>query len=215
VCQRSADEQREELMSRFREGVRKLENLKSDGVATAEELKEADSLMNDVSSRIDNEKSSDDGMMHLLADLRRAFLAMERVEKNHEWETLDRELREEFEKLEMANNELGHKYDNEVSALRKQTDDAIRQKDVQYGRKVLSDIRSVFVGVTMIYQLIGFVRHHSSTFNSYNWTDPARARVLLNEAMTMIQSNPSVERLHPIVCAIIELLPDGDKVQLG
>lgn len=215
IGQRSAEEHKEELMSRYREGVRKLENLKASGIATAAELEDADKRLSDVSSRIDNEINQPGMMMGLLDDLRRAFLAMERVEKNHEWETLDKELREEFEKLEMANNELGHKYDNEVTALRKQIDDVIRQKDILYGRKVLSEIRSVFVGVTMIYQLIGFVRHHSQAFNSYNWTDPAKARTLLNEAMAMVQSNPSVERLHPIVCAIIELLPEGDKIQLG
>ena len=215
IGQRSVDEQRDELMSRYREAMGKLEGLKTDGIATSNELQEAESLMNDVSSRIDNEKSSDDGMMHLLADLRRAFLAMERVEKNHEWDTINKDLREEFEKLDKANSELGHKYDNEVSALRKQTDEAIRQKDVQYGRKVLSDIRQVFVIVTMIYQLIGFVRHHSQTFNMHNWTDPGRARALLNQAMAMVQSDPSVEKLHPLVCDIIALLPDGDKIKIG
>lgn len=215
IGQRSVDEQRDELMSRYREAMSKLEGLKTDGIATSNELQEAESLMNDVSSRIDNEKSSDDGMMHLLADLRRAFLAMERVEKNHEWDVLDKELREEFEKLEMANNELGHKYDNEVAALRKLTDEAVRQKDVQYGRKVLSDIRQVFVQVTLIYQLISFVRHHHQTFSAHNWTDPGRARALLNQAMTMVQSDPSVERLHPLVCDIISLLPDGDKIKIG
>lgn len=215
IGQRSVDEQRDELMSRYREAMGKLEGLKTDGIATSNELQEAESLMNDVSSRIDNEKSSDDGMMHLLADLRRAFLAMERVEKNHEWDTINKDLREEFEKLDKANSELGHKYDNEVSALRKQTDEAIRQKDVQYGRKVLNDIRQVFVIVTMIYQLIGFVRHYSQTFNMHNWTDSGRARALLNQAMEMVQSDPSVEKLHPLVCDIISLLPDGDKIKIG
>lgn len=215
IVQRSVEEQREELLSRYREAMKKFEDLKTDGIATANELQEAESLMNDVSSRIDNEKSSDDGMMHLLADLRRAFLAMERVEKSHEWDVLDKDLREEFEKLEMANNELGHKYDNEVAALRKLADEAIRQKNVQYGRKVLGDIRHVFVQVTMIYQLISFVRHHHQTFNTHNWTDPGRARALLNQAMTMVQSDPSVERLHPLVCDIIALLPNGDKIRIG
>ena len=215
IGQRSVDEQRDELLSRYREAMRKLEDLKTDGIATANELNEAESLMNDVSSRIDNEKSSDDGMMHLLADLRRAFLAMERVEKNHEWDVLDYELRAEFEKLEMANNELGHKYDNEVAALRKLTDEAICQKNVQYGRKVLGDIRHVFVQVTMIYQLISFVRHYHQTFSAHNWTDIGRAQALLNQAMAMVQSDPSVDKLHPLVCDIIALLPDGDKIKIG
>lgn len=38
--------------------------------------------------------------MHLQADIRRAFLKMEEVEQGHEWDSIEAEIREEFDRLE-------------------------------------------------------------------------------------------------------------------
>jgi len=205
-----------DLSSRIREAKNKLRSLKSSGIS-ASETSEAETALNDVELRFDGEKNSEDGKMHLLADLRRTFLKLEEVENAHEWESIENQLREEFDKLEKANNDLGNKYDSQVEDLRKQTDIAIRQKNADMGRQVLSDIRSVFVGVTLIYQLVGFVRHYSSDFNQYKWKDASRARQLLNQGMQIIGNNPNEGELHPLVCQVIELLdePESEKLKIG
>lgn len=66
--------------------------------------------------------------MHLQADIRRAFLKMEEVEHGHEWDSIEAEIREEFDRLEKANNELGNKYDQQVTAVRSQIDTVIRSR---------------------------------------------------------------------------------------
>ncbi len=151
--------------------------------------------------------------MHLLADLRRAFIALERVEKNHEWDTLETEIREEFDRLEKANNDLGNKHDEAIESLRKQADEAITRKDVQYGRIVLKRIHEQFFAVTYIYQIIGFIHHHSQSFGTLKWKDPMQARSLLNKGLQIIQNNPTAEELLPIVRAVIDLLdiPENEK----
>jgi molecular chaperone DnaK len=133
---------------------------------------------------------------------------MEETEKAHEWESLEAELRNEFGRLEKANNDLGNKHDEEVDELRRQTDMAIKKHDVRMGRQVLSEINSLFVGVTLIYQLVGFLRHNNSNFNDYKWKDATRARQLINQGLDIINDNPSVETLHPLVCSIIDLLDE-------
>ena len=138
----------------------KLRALKSSSSISASETAEADKMIADIYSRFDGEKSSEDGRMHLQADLRRAFLKMEEVEQRHEWEALEAEIRKEFDRLEKANNDLGNKYDKQVSAVRSQVDMAIRSKDVRQGRAVLDEINTLFVAVTLIYQLMGFIDYH-------------------------------------------------------
>ena len=174
-------------------------------------------MLADINSRFDGEKGSEDGKMHLLADLRRVFLKMEETEKAHEWEILEDEIRDEFDRLEKANNDLGNKHDEQVEELRNQTDLVIRKKDVNMGRQVLDEIRSLFVGVTLIYQCIGFIRHYSTNFNRYSWHDSNRARQLLNQGQEMINNGPSIEAIHPLVCAVIELLdePESKKPKFG
>lgn len=184
----------------------KLRALKSSSSISANETSETDKLITDINGRFDGEKSSEDGRMHLQADLRRAFLKMEEVERSHEWEALEAEIREEFDRLEKANNDLGNKYDKQVAAVRSQVDMAIHSKDVRQGRAVLDDINSLFVAVTLIYQLMGFIDYHLKNFNSIQWKDANRARQLLQQGKETAATNPSESTLHPIVRSVIDLM---------
>ncbi|MBO5445470.1 MAG: Hsp70 family protein [Muribaculaceae bacterium] len=191
----------------------KLSALKSSSSISANETAEADKLLTDINNRFDGEKNSEDGRMHLQADIRRVFLKMEEVERVHEWEALEAEMRAEFDRLEKANNDLGNKYDKQVAAVRSQIDMVIRIKDVRQGRAVLADIKSLFVAVTFIYQLMGFIDYHLKKFNSIQWKDSNRARQLLQQGKEIATSNPSESTLHPIVRSVIDLMIEpGDSV---
>ena len=184
----------------------KLRALKSSPSISSSETAEAEKLISDINNRFDGEKSSEDGRMHLQADIRRAFLKMEEVEKSHEWESLEAEIREEFDRLEKANDDLGNKYDNQVAAVRSQVDLAIRSKDVRQGRAALDEINSLFIAVTLIYQLIGFIEYNSKNFGSVQWKDANRARQLLQQGKEIAATNPSESALHPIVRSVIDLM---------
>lgn len=184
----------------------KLRALKSSSAISVSETAEADKLITEINDRFEGEKSSEDGRMHLQADIRRAFLKMEEVEQGHEWDSLEAEIREEFDRLEKANNELGNKYDQQVEAVRSQVDMAIRSKDVRQGRAVLDDINSLFVAVTLIYQLMGFIDYHLRNFGSIQWKDANRARQLLQQGKEIANTNPSEGTLHPIVRSVIDLM---------
>ena len=210
ISQRSGVKETE-LSERLNEAKRKLRTIQGISGVTEHEKSKVQSLLSNISNRFDGEKAAEDGKMHLLADLRRAFLKMEEIEKAHEWEALEAELREEFERLETANNELGNKYDAQVEALRNQTDVVIRKHDVKMGWQVLDDINSLFVSVTLIYQLISFIRHYNTNFNQVKWKDSNRVQQLLTQGQNIIADNPNVDELHPIIVAIKDLM-DGDVI---
>lgn len=198
-----------ELESIREQAHRKLHALTSSPAVTAHETAEASKLLSEIDSRFDGERGSEDGRKHLQDDIRRIFLKMEEIERRHEWDTLEAEIRQEFSRLEQANNELGNKYDSQVAAVRSQVDMAIRSKDVRQGRSALADINSLFVAVTLIYQLIGFIDFHLSNFNSFKWKDANRARQLLQQGKELANSNPSESALHPIVRSVIDLMVDA------
>lgn len=213
IGQRSTGVDVFDLQNRLDEVKRKQDSLLSNSAIKKSETVEVQNMLNDISGRFEGEKDSDDGKMHLLADLRRTFLKIEGIEKEHEWDSMEAELRANFDKMEKANNELGNKYENQVEELRHQTDMVIRQKDVRLGRQVLADIDSLFISVTLIYQLIGFVQHYSQSFVQYSWKDVNRARQLLNQGMEIVSNNPEIDTLHSLVCAVIDLLdiPENEK----
>lgn len=201
-----------DLRKRLIEAKQKMSTMRSAGSVSQSEIDEAEKLLNDVDGRFDGEKNSEDGKMHLLADLRRAFLKMEEVEKNHEWDTMEAELRHEFNRLEKANNELGNKHDQEVSELRKQTDAVIRSRDVKMGRKALKMIHEVFFQVTYIYQLMGCIEHYDEEFGKFAWRNTSQARQLLNQGKEMIASgNINEQRLLGICREVLNLLPEDER----
>ena len=197
------------------EANNKLSALKSTSSISASEINDGDKLISDINSRFDGEKSSEDGRMHLLADIRRAFLKMEEIEQSHEWDALEAEIRDEFDRLEKANSELGNKYDQQVATMRNQVDTAIRSKDVRHGRATLDDINHLFMTVTLIYQLIGFIDYHLKNFNSVQWKDSNRARQLLQQGKELATTNPSENSLHPIVRSVIDLMNEKPVVGPG
>ena len=205
----------DELALRLSEAQSKMRALEASDAITDNEIQEAFSILSDVKNRHDSEKSSQDGRMHLLADLRRAFLAMEKIEKGHEWDTIEIELKEKFGRLNQANQDLGNKYDEEVRIIRSQVDSTLRSRDVSLGRATLETINEMFFRVTFVYQLIGCVRYYHNSFNEHSWKDPSQARMLLNKAMTMVNGNPATQELHELVVAFLELLDEetSDKIK--
>jgi molecular chaperone DnaK len=82
---------------------------------------------------------------------------------------------------------------------------------VKVGRNTLEQINSLFIHLTLLYQCMGFIEHYNRNFASVKWSDVSRARQLLNKGLETMNNNPSVDTLHPIVCAIIDLMPADQK----
>lgn len=63
-------------------------------------------------------------------------------------------------------------------------------------------------------QLKGFL---SATDLQYQirWKDSSRARQLINRGLEEINNQPSVDKLHPIACGLIDLMPNGEAVDAG
>lgn len=208
----------EELLAqRLQEANKRLRSLKSSKAISQSELSEVDNLLSDVSGRFEGEKSQDDGKDHLMKDLRMAFRKMEEVEKLHEWESIEAELRSEYERLESANDELGNQYDNEVREMHRQVDEAVRKKDPKLGREVLRDMGHLFFQVAIIPILMAFVERHSKNFGRFKWTDAATARQLLNQAQQMINDNADPESVRQVCARVIDLLdvPESEKPKIG
>lgn len=204
-----------EWLRRFAETQSKLRSLKK--TATPSELAEIEEKMVDLDRRKENEHSKDDDMQHLLDDLRRVSLALEKVEKNHEWETVETELRDEFDRLERANNETWSLHDDAaVAEMRRVIDQTIRMRDVRAAHEVLQDLSRLITQIALPAVLVGFLQQHQQQFGHYQWRNAAVAKQLLNQGMEMINGNPDWEEVRQVCVRIIDLLPieEQEKVQL-
>jgi len=167
---------------------------------------EFEEKLNKVKSIFDS-KNTEAGRLETRSELQKVAREIEQVEKLNEWPNLEETLKEEFYRLEKANNELGNEKTTQVvNQFRSQLDEVIRAKDVKLGNVLLEEISGFFVQLTLIYQLVGFIRQHNDNFNSYSWKDSGRARTLLNKGLQVISENPTTDELHPIVIAVIDCM---------
>ena len=154
--------------------------------------------------------------MRVQSNLKETLRKIEDFEDDTAWTRLEKELREEFERLEKAQNDLGNTQSaSQVSALRTRLDEALRRKDYPVGQMLLSQIESLYFDLTRIYQLMGFIRHCAQNFSSISWKNSARARELANMGVRELSGNPTEERLAPIVSQLASLMNDPNVENAG
>ncbi|MGM0582739.1 MAG: Hsp70 family protein [Bacteroidota bacterium] len=179
---------------------------KEDEIAKiGEEIQYLEKRFNQRGDNVDTKKE-------ILNGLRKQFKKIDRLNESTEWPELESKLKEAFSRLEEANKDLGDEKSNQlVNDLRKKVDQVIREQDIKTGNALLQDIENAFVQLTLIYQLINFVKYHDQNFNSFHWKDKNQARQLLNKGKQLIAQNPTQETLHPIVIELIQLLPEQEQ----
>lgn len=198
----------EEISKGFAEAESGMETLSESGI-------DVNDLQNELAAiRTDNENTTE--KKEVLNHLRELLRKIEKLDAGTEWQRLEKELREEFDKLEKAQNDLGNEKSAQlVNQLRTQTDNAIRTKNVQVGREVLEQINSLFFQLTMLYQCMGIIRYCNERFASMHWKDSSRARQLVNRGMDQINNNPTTEGLRQIAAELLELMPKDEAEGAG
>ena len=192
----------------IRDAQRDIKRLAGSGINT-------ETLQNELSIVADENKNSQEKKA-VLQHLKEVLRKIEDEDAGTEWERLEQEIREEFERLEKADRELGNDKSHQLTNnLRSQTDQVIRSKNVLMGRELLDQIRTVFFQLTMIYQCMGLIRDCSNNFGRFRWKDASRAKQLVNQGMAIIGNNPTVEQLQPIAAQLVDLMPRDEAENAG
>lgn len=188
----------EQISKGFAEAESAMKTLSESGIDVNELQEELAAI------RTDNENTTE--KKEVLNHLRELLRKIEKLDAGTEWERVEKELREEFDKLEKAQEDLGNERSAQlVDQLRTQTDNAIRSKNVQVGREVLEQVIRLFFELTILFQCMGFIRYCNERFASLHWKDSSRARQLVNRGMEQINNNPTTEGLRSIAAEISEL----------
>ena len=185
-----------------------INRLNSSGISTSDVERELE--------QVKDEAKNSSEMKMVLQHLKEVLRKIEDLDKGTEWQRVESELREEFERLEKAQEDLGNDKSKQlVENLRSQVDQAIRSKNVKVGHEILEQINTLFIQLTMMYQCMGLIDNYNRTFSSHPWRDAGRARQLINRGLEIINNNPTTEALLPIARGILDLLPDEEAANAG
>jgi molecular chaperone DnaK len=200
------------LENEIRKAKGSIAELKQDGNSDNGQLSKVEAELEQIAKSFENNKNDVDGKQEVLTNLRKSLKTIDELSETTEWPKLEAELKEEFYRLEKANDDLGNEKTTQiVNQFRTQLEEVIKTKDIKLGNVLLEEISSFFVQLTLIYQLINFIRVHNEHFGSYQWKDVNRARTLLNQGLQQIGENPTVDDLHPLVIQIINILEEESR----
>lgn len=204
--------QTEWLEDEIRKAKGSIIELKEDGKSNNGEIEQIEKEVLETEKTFESNKNDIDTQKQVVSNLRKSLKKIDDLNEGTEWPKLEETLKEEFYRLEKANNDLGdEKTTQVVNQFRSQLDEVIRAQDVKLGNVLLEEITQFFVQLTFIYQLIGFIRNHNENFGSFHWKDSGRARTLLNKGLQIIGENPTEDELHPVVISLIDLLPNDER----
>lgn len=199
------------LANEIRKAKGSIEELKDDGNTSAK-LQKAETEIEELKKKFDNNRDDVDNKQEVLTNLRKTLKTIDELSVTNEWPKLEEELKEEFYRLEKANKDLGNDKTNQVvNQLRIQLEEVIRVQDVKLGSVLLEEIGMFFFKLTEIYQFIGMIRNFNENFGDYSWSNPTKARQLVNSGMEKIANGPDKEELREILIPLYDMIPTEER----
>ncbi|MDH6357371.1 Hsp70 family protein [Parabacteroides sp. PF5-9] len=196
------------LESELDKAGKSIKALKQEGEADTNKLQKLEAELGQITQSFENSKNDVDAKQEVLTNLRKLLKEIDQLTETSEWPKMEKQLKDEFHKLEEANQKFGNeKTSQAVAELEAQVEEVFAKKDTKLGGLLLEEINQCFMQLTLIFQLIGLVKYLNDDFNKIQWRDPNKARALLNQAIQQIGEKPTVEELQPIIMAIYQLLP--------
>lgn len=182
-------------------------------LAAAEQSTDVTELKSDLDEveRLLNNRGNDfDTKVQARAKLQKTFIALDKIESSNRWPELESKLDAAMEHL-LVNDE---RYGNEKSQqlvldYQKRVRHAKSAKDYNAGKQLLDEINSF--SFALIGQDIGlwmsWIKEYDKDFETTEWTDRREARRVLNDAKSMIATNPSKSKVEEAIRTLWSLMP--------
>lgn len=208
----------EQEISRATHRVTLLKNEKSTG--SDDSLNRLELDLAELERLLGQGRSDYDRKMQVLNDLRKLNRKIDDTEQAVEWPTAEEELKSAFYRLEDVFGKIEgtvEAIDDQrartiIAEIKLQIPQVIKEKDVKLAQDLTERIRSLdfslcdaALGVQMD---INLLTELDEEFDLHEWSDRNKARLLLNQGLSMISSGASKQALRPVLRELYSLLPD-------
>ncbi len=185
----------------------------------AEKLEASDSSPNvtglksdlDEVERLLNNRGKDfDVKIQARDKLKKVFIALDKIESAKKWPELEANLDSAIEYLLVNDQRYGNEKSQQLVAdYQKRVRHAKSEKNHNAGKQLLDEINAF--SFALIGQDIGlwmsWIKEYDQEFETTEWTDKRVARRVLNDAKSMIATNPSKSKVEEAVRTLWSLMP--------
>ena len=180
------------------------------------ELAELEKLLEQGRSDYDRKKQ-------IIDNLRKSLRKLDDIQDSTEWPKTEEELKDAFYKLEETFKQFEGKVEglNEdrikeaIAQFKEQIPQIIRDKNVKVAKELTDLMRGL--SFTLVDQALGaqmeimMLKEFNDEFDMHDWSDRNKAKMLISQGLQIAATNPSKQRLRPIVIELYKLLPGIDK----
>lgn len=224
ITVKQGDVEPEWLEQEIQKAEQALTLIKQEGTSSdKEELKKLTNDLGNIHKRFEQGRGDFDRRVEVLGNLRRCLRQLDDIQNASEWPKIERELKETFYNLEETYKEFEGKLEgvNEdrikdaIKQFKDQIPAVIKDKNVGVARELtgeIRDLRFVIVDEGLGANLeIGLLNDFNRDFDLHDWSDKNKARMLINQGLQIAQTEPSKQRLRPILIEVYKLLPSWDE----
>jgi len=205
------------LKSEINKAKQSIVMIKQEGIhKNVNEVNELTTELAELEKLLEQGKSDYDRKKQVLDNLKRALKKIDKILEDTEWPRVEEELKEVFYRLEKSNNEFGNPQTTPiVNQLKEQIPVIIKERNIKLAKELIENMRSLdfsIIDAGLGPRLeIGLLHEFNEDFNTHEWSDRNRARLLINQGMQIAANNPTKERLRPIVIELFNLLPKAER----
>ncbi len=194
----------------------KISEMKQNSYISSRELSDAEKKLNDVQNRLDSEISSDDGKMHLLSDIRKIFIDIDKIAESHQSEILNEKISQLLDKIEKCNEILGSTYDQNVRQAQELANKALINTSIGKKREYLKELENIHTKITFKFQTYHIAKHISENFDTFNWKDRQTARAIVNRVEMLLIESPFSDEMIVYMQNLVKLMnmSEAEKLKL-
>lgn len=194
--------QKEDISIGLQDAQQKINTLRNEGL-------DVTNLQNDLDNiNTENDNNTENKM--IIQHLKEVLRKIEECDDNAEWKRVEKKLLQEFSELEKDQQRYGdYSTGKQVEYLRSQLNDIVRRKATKEARSLIEQIHSLDWQLARLDYYISYLNYWKNKFNSIAWQNTSRARELLDEGLKIVNNNPTIDSLSPIINEMIDLLPSG------
>jgi len=163
-----------------------------------------------------------DRKKQVLNSLRLSLKKLDEIQDATEWPKIEEELEQTFYHLEQTIENFGAqledvdegKLNSMVVQFKEQIPHIKHEKNIKIAKDTIEVMRGLDFQIAD--QALGpkmeimILRQYNENFDLHEWSDPRKARALINQGLQLASNNPTKQKLRPLVVEMFKLLP-GEK----
>lgn len=163
-----------------------------------------------LEQRLHNAGADRDALDGVFADLQAIGREVDHQMSLGEWDREAARLRSMFDELSNDNKKYGNAETTAlIERIRQEMDRVLASRDVNLAKDLYSQMWQLDFRIAEVEFYIVWIQQWRDEFGRKNWSNPTRARELIDRGMSIIRSaSPTADALRPIVHEINEMLPE-------